>query len=166
MITFYAIILSLAHLASAEEDYTIENYPNPKRGGFKECNLRSAGSVCDPYEASQQFADGLRRHWGNLDAQCGRFGILVLSLEDRRIFGSFDERSPIKSAQLDAIIATADEQVKTGDYTAAVTSILKEVAATMTPQPAGTTPSTVTTTKSSAGYCTLMTFAYLAVHFL
>uniref|UniRef100_A0A1I7V3L9 TPM_phosphatase domain-containing protein n=1 Tax=Caenorhabditis tropicalis TaxID=1561998 RepID=A0A1I7V3L9_9PELO len=180
-------------VSCAEEDYTANNYPNPKRGSFKECGLRSAGLVCDPYEtlsesermrintqlvnfvskteqnnnndfcskkgtdamfviinkASQQFADELRQRWSDIDTQCGRFGLLVLSLEDRSVYGSFDQRSPINMIQLQAIIQTEDNHIKTGSYTTAVTNILKEVAASMTPQAGTTTKKPETTTKFS-----------------
>ncbi|UMM44071.1 hypothetical protein L5515_019328 [Caenorhabditis briggsae] len=189
------ILLSVitVFVSCVEEDYTIDNYPNPKRGGFRECGLLSAGLVCDPYEtlsqseryrinnqlinfvsqtekkdstdfctkkgtdamfvimnsATQGFADGLRRHWSNIDSQCGRFGILVLSLDDRRIYASFDERSPIKMTPLQAIIATEEPNIQTGSYTSAVTNILKEAAASMVPQNVPTTKAPQTTTKSS-----------------
>ncbi|CAI5455617.1 unnamed protein product [Caenorhabditis angaria] len=163
-------------IAQSTGDYTVETYPNPKKAsGFKECGMRSASSVCDPYEtlnegeryrinaeitkftqqtteggntfctrkgtdvlflihnqATQQFADELRKKW-ELDSQCGRTGLLVLSLNDRKIFASFDERSPINSDQVLAIIATEDEQVKTGKYTTAAINILKEIALKQNP---------------------------------
>ncbi|EFO99494.1 hypothetical protein CRE_22415 [Caenorhabditis remanei] len=195
MLTTSALLLSVFTISAlgADEDYTVDTYPNPKKGSYKECNLRSAGLVCDPYETlseseryrintqlvtfvtktevnnnkdfcskkgtdamfviinkgSQDFADGLRQHWSNIDTQCGRFGLLVLSLDDRSVYGSFDERSPINMIQLQAIIATEDNHIKTGLYTTAITNILKEVADSMTPQNPGTTIKPQTTTKSS-----------------
>ncbi|CAL2051812.1 unnamed protein product [Caenorhabditis brenneri] len=214
MLKTTAILLSVftVLVSCADEDYTIESYPNPKRGSYKECGLRSAGLVCDPYEtlsesermrintqlvnfvskteeggnkdfcsrkgtdamfviinkASQQFADGLREHWSNIDTQCGRFGLLVLALEDRRIYGSFDQRSPINMIQLQAIIATEENHIQTGSYTTAVTNILKEVAASMTPQNVTTTKAPETTTKSSSIQLPIFFLLLVAVfaHFL
>ncbi|CAA19444.1 TPM domain-containing protein [Caenorhabditis elegans] len=205
-----AIILSLAtvFVLCTESDYTVETYPNPKRGGYKECGLRSSGLVCDPYEtlseseryrinnqlinfvtkteeggntfcskkgtdamfvimnkASQEFADNLRKHWSTIDTQCGRFGLLVLSLDDRQIFGSFDERSPINMAQLQAIIATEENHIKTGAYTTAVTNILKEVAASMTPQKGVTTTTPASSTKYSPAQLSVCSFLAALLYF-
>lgn len=45
------VIFLLVPLVTAG-DYVPTNYPNPRKGGFKECNMRSVSSVCDPDEVS------------------------------------------------------------------------------------------------------------------
>ncbi|CAB3400757.1 unnamed protein product [Caenorhabditis bovis] len=155
----------------AQAEYTPDNYPNPRRGGFKECKMRSASNVCDPeetlteseryrinaeltkfsktteeggntfctrkgtdvifvivQEASPEFAKHLREKW-EMDRQCGRNGILVLSVNDRNLYASFDSRSPISDDKAQAVIASTDELFKTGSYTSAVVQILKQLGA-------------------------------------
>ncbi|CAI2358060.1 unnamed protein product [Caenorhabditis sp. 36 PRJEB53466] len=211
MITLYTLLFSItvSVVFCATGDFTVDTYPNPRRGGFKECGLRSAGSVCDPYEtlseseryrintalvsfrtktelsgndfctrkgtdamfvivnqASQQFTDDLRKHWNDIDTQCGRFGLLLLSFEDRRIYGSFDERSPIKMSQLQAIIATEDAHIQTGSFTTAVTNILKEVAASMTPLSGSTTQPPTTTMSASTQFTIASVFLTFLLSYL
>ncbi|EYB86117.1 hypothetical protein Y032_0285g1350 [Ancylostoma ceylanicum] len=43
------ILLSLVGL-SVQQQWTPEEYPNPRTGGYKQCKMRSASNVCDPDE--------------------------------------------------------------------------------------------------------------------
>lgn len=51
----FSTVLIVAVFGLEEEDYTVETYPNPRRGGWKECGLKSAGNVCDPYQVRWSF---------------------------------------------------------------------------------------------------------------
>ncbi|KAK6019504.1 hypothetical protein OSTOST_14859 [Ostertagia ostertagi] len=45
----WLLLLSLVTL-SIQQRWDASQYPNPRKGGFKQCNMRSASSVCDPDE--------------------------------------------------------------------------------------------------------------------
>lgn len=52
---FFLLLLLVFPVALAQQ-WTPQSYPNPRKGGFKECKMRSVSSVCDP--------DEVLFHWG------------------------------------------------------------------------------------------------------
>lgn len=68
-------------------------------------------------------------------------------------------------AQLQAIIATEENHIKTGAYTTAVTNILKEVAASMTPQKGVTTTTPASSTKYSPAQLSVCSFLAALLYF-
>ncbi|XGW28523.1 hypothetical protein V3C99_008361 [Haemonchus contortus] len=44
------LLLFLMVALAATQQWDASKYPNPRKGGFKQCNMKSASSVCDPDE--------------------------------------------------------------------------------------------------------------------
>ncbi|CAD6187188.1 unnamed protein product [Caenorhabditis auriculariae] len=77
-------------------------------------------------EGSQKLVDGLRAKW-DMDKQCGRNGVLLLSTGDRKLYGSFDSRSPISASDFQAVVSSEETLLQTGQYTTAIVNVLKEL---------------------------------------
>ncbi|KAE9415125.1 hypothetical protein Angca_001956, partial [Angiostrongylus cantonensis] len=77
------LLFSLVAL-SVQQQWEPSRYPNPRKGGFKECNMRSVSSVCDPDEVLNE-ADRYRlnnelqrisaRTESGGSSYCGRKGV-------------------------------------------------------------------------------------------
>ncbi|KAJ1373613.1 hypothetical protein KIN20_036073 [Parelaphostrongylus tenuis] len=48
-LTMWLLLLSLVTI-SVQQQWEPSQYPNPRKGGFKQCNMRSVSNVCDPDE--------------------------------------------------------------------------------------------------------------------
>ncbi|VDM69412.1 unnamed protein product [Strongylus vulgaris] len=77
------ILLSLAAL-SAQQQWSPEDYPNPRKGGYKQCNMRSSSNVCDPdevlsessrYRLNNELTNLARRTEAEGNTYCTRKGM-------------------------------------------------------------------------------------------
>uniref|UniRef100_A0A0N5B792 TPM_phosphatase domain-containing protein n=1 Tax=Strongyloides papillosus TaxID=174720 RepID=A0A0N5B792_STREA len=158
--------------------WTSDNYPNPNSNQFKQCNMRSKSSVCDPdqilsekdryhinheiqqlevktsqnearehclrkgvsaivalgkhfgdgsQESIKSIANSMLQRW-NLDSQCKKSMVILVSTDDRKFWISRDPSVPVYADEFSQMFKEEAGNFKSGDYHAAIVNILKKTA--------------------------------------
>uniref|UniRef100_A0A1I7X5E6 COesterase domain-containing protein n=1 Tax=Heterorhabditis bacteriophora TaxID=37862 RepID=A0A1I7X5E6_HETBA len=175
------LLLMLIFSVSAQE-WNPSLYPNPRKGGFKQCNMKSVSNVCDPdmvlteseryrlhseltrmttrteqsgntfcdkkgvdavlaisKQASQKFANSLNQIW-NLDPQCKKSVVFVLSSDDRKLYMASGEHAGMDSAEFQAITSSQEVPLSSGSFTSALVNVFKEIGKKSVVEPELITP--------------------------
>ncbi|MFH4981600.1 hypothetical protein AB6A40_008309 [Gnathostoma spinigerum] len=166
MIILISSLVTFTFIVCSADDLTA--YPNPKKS-FRECNMRSFSSVCDPdkilteaeryrlnndivrlaarssshqgdfcqkrgieailavtRKGSEQMAKDLNERW-NLDEQCKKSVIFVLSADDRKLYYSGKENTELSDAEFKSITESQQKNMEDGHFREALTNIFKEI---------------------------------------
>ncbi|ETN74729.1 hypothetical protein NECAME_12776 [Necator americanus] len=77
-------------------------------------------------EGTQQLANGLRDLW-HMDDQCKKSAIFLLSADDRTLYFAPQPNTALKEAEFQAILASKEMQLRTGNFVPALVNIFKEI---------------------------------------
>ncbi|KAK6750869.1 hypothetical protein RB195_002687 [Necator americanus] len=77
-------------------------------------------------QGTQQLANGLRDLW-HMDDQCKKSAIFLLSADDRTLYFAPQPNTALKEAEFQAILASKEMQLRTGNFVPALVNIFKEI---------------------------------------
>ncbi|VDO24933.1 unnamed protein product [Haemonchus placei] len=150
------LLLFLMVALAAAQQWDASKYPNPRKGGFKQCNMKSASSVCDPDEVLsmesryrlnndlQRISVRTERAGGAFCDRKGTDAILAIVrqgsqqlVNDLSRLWHMDDQckkgiifllsSDDHADEVQSIIDTNERQLQTGDFVGALGNIFKEV---------------------------------------
>uniref|UniRef100_A0A915BNJ4 RPB6 homolog n=2 Tax=Parascaris univalens TaxID=6257 RepID=A0A915BNJ4_PARUN len=75
---------------------------------------------------SQELASDLNKLW-NIDGQCKKAVIFLLSAHDRKLYYSGEENTGLTVADFDTVVSEQHQQLSEGKFTTALTNILKQI---------------------------------------
>uniref|UniRef100_A0A915BNQ7 RPB6 homolog n=1 Tax=Parascaris univalens TaxID=6257 RepID=A0A915BNQ7_PARUN len=77
-------------------------------------------------QGSQELASDLNKLW-NIDGQCKKAVIFLLSAHDRKLYYSGEENTGLTVADFDTVVSEQHQQLSEGKFTTALTNILKQI---------------------------------------
>ncbi|VDM42051.1 unnamed protein product [Toxocara canis] len=105
------------------------------RGDY--CQMKGIEAILVVVQSgSQKLANDLNKLW-NVDGQCKKSIVFVLSARDHKLYYSGEENTGLTQADFDAIVSSKQQLLFEGNFTSAISNILKEVGGTQNDQ-AGT----------------------------
>uniref|UniRef100_A0AC35G1T1 TPM domain-containing protein n=1 Tax=Panagrolaimus sp. PS1159 TaxID=55785 RepID=A0AC35G1T1_9BILA len=171
----FLLFFTLQLVIGQAQEWDSGNFPNPTASGFRECNMKTTSSICDPdgvlteaeryrlnHELNQLEARTRQDHGGtfcekkgvtgalavakhfrggseaavkavaneilkkwDLDRQCQKAVVIVMSTEDRKFWVARDDKVPIYAGEFTDLFNAQKQLFRAGNYQQGLHNILQ-----------------------------------------